>query len=107
MVITRVNALSVAKVAAVVYAGIGLIAGLLFALIGRIALGAALAGVEGAGGGLAARDGVGLAGAFFGVGAIIIMPICYAVLGFIGSFIAALIFNFAAGITGGIEVETR
>jgi hypothetical protein len=43
----------------------------------------------------------------FGVGAIIVLPICYAIFGFIGSFIFALIFNFAAGMTGGIEVETR
>ena len=97
MVITRVNALSVAKVAAVVYAGIGLIAGALFSLIGMVGFGAAMAGVEGA----------GAMSAIFGVGAIIFMPICYAILGFIGSFIAATIFNFAAGMTGGIEVETR
>jgi hypothetical protein len=97
MVITRVNALSVAKVAAVVYAGIGLIAGALFSLIGMVGFGAALAGVEGA----------GLMSTMFGIGAIIFMPICYAILGFIGSFIAASIFNFAAGITGGIEVQTK
>jgi len=96
MVITKVNPLSVAKVAAILYAGIGLIAGALFSLIGA-GLCRALAGVEGA----------GPLSALFGVGAIIIMPICYAVLGFIGSFIFALIFNFAAGLTGGIEVETK
>ena len=97
MVITRVNALSVAKVAAVVYAGIGLIAGALFSLIGMVGVGAAMAGVEGA----------GIMSAVFGVGAIIFMPICYAILGFIGSFIAASIFNFAAGMTGGIQIETK
>ena len=97
MVITRVNAFSVAKVAAVLYAGIGLLAGALFSLIGMAGLGAALAGQEGA----------GFISMMFGVGAIIIMPICYAIFGFIGSFIFASIFNLAAGMTGGIEVETR
>ena len=99
MVITRVNPLSVAKVAAVLYAGIGLIAGALFSLVGA-GMSAALAGAQG-------LEGLGPLGAMFGVGAIVIMPIVYAVMGFIGSFIFALIFNFAAGLTGGIEVETK
>ena len=97
MVITRVNAFSVAKVAAVLYAGIGLIAGALFSLIGMVGIGSALGNVEGA----------GFMSALFGVGAIIFLPICYAIFGFIGSFIFASIFNLAAGMTGGIEVETR
>ncbi|HUR20368.1 MAG TPA: hypothetical protein VMZ90_06125 [Vicinamibacterales bacterium] len=97
MVITRVNALSVAKVAAVLYAGIGFLLGALFSLIGMVGVGAALSGQEGA----------GFISALFGVGAIVIMPICYAIIGFIFSFIAASLFNVAAGMTGGIEVETR
>ena len=97
MVITRVNALSVAKVAAVLYAGLGLLAGALFSLIGMAGLGAALAGQEGA----------GFVGMIFGVGAIIIMPICYGIIGFIVAFISASLFNVATGMTGGIEVETR
>ena len=96
MVITRVNAFSVAKVAAVLYAGIGLIAGALVSLVG-MAWGHAIANTEGG----------AFFGAIFGVGAIIIMPICYAIIGFIFSFIAASLFNVAAGMTGGIEVETR
>ena len=39
-------------------------------------------------------------------GAIIIAPICYAILGFIGGLIGAVVYNFAAGMMGGIEVET-
>ena len=97
MVITRVNAFSVAKVAAVLYAGLGLLAGALFSLIGMVGLGAALSGQEGA----------GFLSMLFGVGAIVIMPICYGIFGFIFSFIAASIFNVAAGMTGGIEIETR
>lgn len=97
MVITKVNAFSVAKVAAVLYAGLGLIFGALFSLIGMAGIGTALAGTEGA----------GFMSMIFGVGAIIIMPICYAIMGFIVSFISAALFNVAAGMTGGIEIETR
>lgn len=97
MVITKVNAFSVAKVAAVLYAGLGLIFGALFSLVGMLGVGAALAGQEGA----------GFLSALFGIGAIIIMPICYGLIGFIMSFIVASLFNVAAGMTGGIEVETR
>ena len=97
MVITRVNALSVAKVAAVLYAGMGLLIGALFSLIGMVGIGAALADQEGG----------RFAGALFGVGAIIFMPFCYGIIGFIFSFIAASLFNVAAGMTGGVEIETR
>lgn len=97
MVITKVNAFSVAKVAAVLYAGMGLLIGALFSLIGMIGVGAALSG----------QDGAGFLSALFGVGAIIVMPIFYGIVGFIFSFIAATLFNIAAGMTGGIEVETR
>lgn len=97
MVITKVSAISVAKVAAVLYAGVGLLIGALLSLLGMAGLTAALAETGG--------------GAFFsvlfGVGAIIIMPIVYGIVGFIGSFIFASLFNVAAGMTGGIEVETR
>ena len=40
-----------------------------------------------------------------GIGAIIIAPICYAILGFIGGLIGAVVYNFAANMMGGIEIE--
>jgi hypothetical protein len=46
-------------------------------------------------------------GALFGVGAIILLPICYGILGFIGTLIMAWLFNIAAGIVGGVEVDAR
>ena len=96
MTITRVGPLSVAKVAGLLYVVIGLIAGCLVSLV-------ALAG------GFAASDAEGRRdpGALFGVGAIIFLPIFYGVLGFIGSLIMAWLFNVAAGIVGGIEVDAR
>ncbi len=42
---------------------------------------------------------------FIGAGAIVILPIFYAVFGFIGTLIMASLFNLVVGITGGIEVD--
>ncbi len=98
MVITRVGVLSVAKISAVLYAGVGLIIGALFSLIG-------LAGFAG---GLASDNAGGAFGsALFGVGAIIILPIFYGIFGFIGTLIGAFLFNLAAGLTGGVEIEVK
>jgi hypothetical protein len=44
---------------------------------------------------------------FFGVGAIILLPIFYGFFGFVGTLIMAALFNVAAGMVGGIEVDAR
>jgi hypothetical protein len=43
----------------------------------------------------------------FGAGAVILLPICYGIFGFIGTLIGAWLFNVAAGIVGGVEVEVK
>ena len=93
MVIKKVNPLSCAKVAAVIYAGIGLLIGGMFSLIAM------------AGGFASDTTGGGMFGMLVGAGAIIIAPIFYACMGFIGTLIAAAIFNVAVGIVGGVEIE--
>jgi hypothetical protein len=98
MTITRVGPLSVAKVAGILYVVIGLIAGCLVSLL-------ALAG--GFGGFAGNAEGAGPMAALFGVGAIVFLPIFYGVVGFVGSLIMAWLFNIAAGMTGGIEVDAR
>ena len=45
----------------------------------------------------------GLGGAFFAI----LLPVLYAVVGFIGGIIAAAIYNLAAKWTGGLEFEVR
>jgi hypothetical protein len=98
MTITRVGPLSVAKVAGLLYVVIGLIAGCVlsvFAMAGGLAASAAN------------TEYAGPMAALFGVGAIVILPIFYGVLGFIGSLIMAALFNVAAGMVGGIEVDAR
>jgi hypothetical protein len=43
----------------------------------------------------------------FGVGFAIVMPVIYAVVGFVGGIIAAALYNLIAKWTGGFEFETR
>jgi hypothetical protein len=96
MTITRVGPLSCAKIAGILYVIIGLVFGAFVSL-------AAMAGAAfGAGDG-----GGGFGGALFGIGAIILLPIFYGCLGFVGTLIMAWLFNIAAGIVGGVEVDAR
>lgn len=97
MVIKSVKPLSVAKVAGVLYALIGLIIGAGFSVIGMVASSFANS---------ADSHMPAMFGAMFGVGAIIILPIFYGVLGFIFALIGSVIYNIVAGIAGGIEIET-
>ena len=98
MTITRVGPLSAAKVAGLLYVVIGLIAGALVSLFSMA--GAAIGAGSGNG------DGA-MFGAFFGVGAIILLPIFYGFFGFVGTLLMAALFNVAAGMVGGIEVDAR
>jgi hypothetical protein len=41
------------------------------------------------------------------MGAIILAPIFYGCIGFVMTLIMAALFNVAAGIVGGVEVEAR
>ena len=95
MVIKRIGPMSIAKIAGIVYAVIGLVVGALFSLF---AIGGAM---------FMPQEGSGFLGTFFGIAAIIVLPILYGVMGFVTTFIAALIFNAAAGATGGVELEVQ
>ena len=94
MVVKRIGVLSLAKVMAVLYAGIGLLGGLFIALISSIG-GSAFAHHEGA------------LGMGFGIGAIVLFPILYDVLGFVGGIISAWLYNLAAGFIGGVELDLQ
>ena len=97
MVVKHVAPLSVAKVAGVVFALLGLCVGALFSLIGMV--------------GAFAFDRsqfpFPFAGLMFGAGAIIMLPIFYGVIGFIFSLIGAALYNLVAGWVGGVEVEMQ
>ena len=99
MAITRlrgVGVLSAGKVGAILYAGIGLVVGTLVACLSLLGVFATL------------RDQPGMSaiGGFLSVGAVIILPIFYGILGAIGLMIVAVLYNLAARVTGGLELET-
>lgn len=97
MVIRRVGPLSVAKIGGVLYALIGLVIGLGFSLVFLIAGGSLLTQQpEAAPAGLL----VGM-----GAGAVVVMPIVYGAMGFVATFITALLYNLASGLVGGIDIE--
>jgi hypothetical protein len=100
MVIKRVSPLSIAKISFVLYAVIGLIIGGFFGLFG------AAIGSLGALGGEHQASSM-FPAAFFGVGAIVILPIVYGVMGAIFAAIGAFIYNIVAGWVGGIEIEVQ
>ena len=93
MVVKRVNPLSCAKVAGVLYALMGLLFGVFFSLFATL-------------GAFAAPDeGFGMLGAVFGIGAVVLMPIFYGCLGFVMTLITAALYNAVAGMVGGIEID--
>lgn len=96
MVIRRVDVLSLGKVLGTLYALMGLIFGALFSLFA--VLGAAI--------GSAAGEEEAIFGLVFGAGAVVVLPLFYGLMGFLGGMLTAFFYNLAAGWVGGIVVET-
>ena len=94
MVLRRVGVLYMGKFMAVMYAIIGLIFGVLIAAVSMI------------GGGMLGGDGgaMGVIGSF-GLLSIVILPVLYAVIGFIAGLIGGLLYNVTANLSGGIEMD--
>lgn len=94
MVVKRVVPMSVAKVAATLYAILGII------------FGGIISAVSFAGQALAPDSGDGgMMGMMFGAAAVVILPIFYACLGFVMSLLMAALYNLVAGWVGGVEVD--
>ncbi len=93
MIVRRIDPLSLAKVSAVLYALMGFILGCFFGLFSLL--------------GIAADQGSEppIAGLIFGAGAVVVFPILYAVVGFLGSLLMAALYNVAARFIGGIELD--
>ena len=96
MIVKSLGVLSVGKIMGAMYAIIGLIAGAFFSLLS--VLGAA-AGAQGGAGAEAMLPMV------FGFAAVILLPIFYGIMGFIGGIIGAFVYNILASMVGGIEIE--
>jgi hypothetical protein len=97
LTIKSIHILSLAKVLGLLYALLGFIVGSLLTCVSLLGATAALSesGAE-----------AGPLGVLFGLGSIIILPIFYGVIGFIGGIITAFLYNLIAGWVGGIEIET-
>lgn len=96
MVIKRIGVASVGKVCGILYAGLGFIVGAIFSMFA--VFGAAL--------GAAGNDGPGAAfGIIFGLGAIILLPVFYGVMGALGGMLMAALYNVVASFVGGIELD--
>ena len=97
MTITKIDILSLGKILMVIYAALGFLGGLVFASLSVFGF-ALTGGAEGIAGGLFAL--------LFGMGSVILLPILYGFMGFLTGLIAGALFNLAAGLVGGLPVET-
>ncbi|HJR60070.1 MAG TPA: hypothetical protein VJ813_11745 [Vicinamibacterales bacterium] len=93
MIVKKVGVFSVAKIYAAIAAAMGVLIG----------LGFALASVVGAG--LAETSEAAFLGPMLGVGAVIVLPIIYGCMGFVGGAITAALYNVFAGMVGGVRLE--
>lgn len=94
MVINHVGPLSVAKVAGLLYAVLGLIFG---AVISLIAVAGGLGGGD--------EPGAGLQSVIFGAGAVVVLPIVYGCMGFVMMLLMAALYNATARIVGGVRID--
>ena len=95
----RIEPGSALKIGAIIYAFIGLVIGIVAACVSLVA--GSLAGMGDSGMGISARAfGFGM-----GVGAIIVFPIVYGIIGAIGFGIGAVVYNLAARWVGGVQVD--
>jgi hypothetical protein len=94
MTVKRIGPMSCGKVLGGLYGLLGLIAGGILSLFSLV--GASIGGSD-----------QGMLAVLFGVGSIIILPLFYGVLGFIGGVISAALYNLVAGMFGGIEIEVQ
>jgi hypothetical protein len=91
--VRRIGPGSAFKVGLVLYGIMGLLIGIIFAAVSML------------GGALAPPAETGMFRMFFGAGAIVLLPICYGVIGGISGALGAVIYNLGAGWVGGLEVD--
>lgn len=97
MTVKRIGVLSCGKLMAVIYAGLGLLIGGVFTLF--TLLGSAI--------GMAAGEENAVLGLIFGLGAIIVMPLFYGTIGLIAGLLASALYNLAARLVGGVELQVE
>jgi hypothetical protein len=91
--VKRIGPGSAFKVGLALYGLFGLLMGIIFALVSML------------GGALMPPTEAGVFRMFFGVGAIVFLPILYGIIGGVFAAIGAAIYNLTAGWVGGLEVD--
>jgi hypothetical protein len=94
-VVRRIGVLSIGKIAGLLYASLGLIIGAF------VALASTVGGLAG----LAQGEGSGFLGMFLGVGAIVLFPCFYGLVGALMGMLMSALYNLVAGMIGGVELE--
>jgi hypothetical protein len=99
MTINRIGPVSCAKIAGVIYAALGLLAGAVLTVVALLEMTV-----------LGTRTGFPnsvspLGGGLIAIAAILVFPIFYGLVGFLIALIGAWIYNVAASKVGGIEIE--
>lgn len=95
MVVKSIGVASAAKIYGAISGAFGLVFGFLLAFASLVGAGFS-----------DTTEGAFLA-PVFGVGAIIILPIVYGVMGLIGGAIAAVLYNVFAGMVGGVRLDVE
>lgn len=90
--VRKIGVLSMAKIAAILYGVMGVFAGIVVAIISVFSS-------------VFAPNDLPQFFSLLGIGAIVLFPIIYAILGFVIGAIAALIYNVVANIVGGVEID--
>jgi hypothetical protein len=91
-IVKSVGVLSVAKIMGLIYGCLGLVFAPLFLLFGLL-------------GAIAGQDKAAAFAGIFGIVFAILMPIVYALMGFIGGAIMGLLYNVFAKLVGGFELQ--
>jgi hypothetical protein len=95
MVLKRIDPGSAFKVGGAIYGLLGLVLGVIFACISLF--GAAFSA--------ATHNSAGFVGMFFGVGAVIFLPLFYGLLGAVMAALTAWLYNSLIGLTGGLKID--
>ena len=92
MKLKSIGIISLAKIQALTLALVGFLMGVIYFLLGIIYK-------------ILGLSNLGVSGILFGPLAIIIYPIFYGIIGFIGGAITAFLYNLIANWIGGVEIE--
>jgi hypothetical protein len=94
MIVRRVGVWSIARMYGALLGAVGLFAGVVVALFSLVGMG--LAG---------SSDAPSMLGPILGVGAIVLLPLCYGLMGIVAGAVMAGLYNLFARMVGGVELD--